>query len=558
MNKLHRLWRHADWETRFPLFIGPENDLAGIINPRRTRVALQAARILLQKIAPRPPARRAVLTFDDGPYEGNTQELLEILASEGVPATFFLVGNEAMSNRAATTAIVAAQMEIGSHSQSHPRLSTLSPNEQAQEILAGHQLVEIATGRSLHYFRPPHGECTPAALQAATQAGQTVALWNVDPADYEDVDATTIVDRALAQARDPAVLLLHNGRPQTIKALAHIIRGYKKMGFLFTTLGNLASASRQSVKAFAIASAILASLTLVQASGAAAGLAGSGSVGDGFTAHYYIHAGDVLDIQVYGDQTLSQHVTVLPDGSIDYPLIGRVLLRGLSTDQATRAITHRLQTFIKHPDVAIAVATPAESMILVLGNVKNPGKYLLRSDAHLTDAIAAAGGLAASNGSLPVARISRGTTNIEQVSLQQLFHDGDTTQNVALDDGSVVYIPNPNTFDVEVVGSVDHPGNVTLNEGDRLSMAIAKAGNSQNANADLNHVYLTRVNPNGEAHTMQINLYKTLVAGDIQSDIPMQKGDIVYIPIAKGNGRPSNTTGNALLLLGRLVGLPTY
>lgn len=273
---------------------------------------------------------------------------------------------------------------------------------------------------------------------------------------------------------------------------------------------------------------------------------------------YRIHAGDQLAIQVYGDQSLSQNATVLPDGSINYPLIGRVDVRGLSTVQAASAISRHLQSFMKHPYVTVSVASAAQFTILVLGNVKNPGKYALRSDARVTDAIAAAGGLAPTNGNLPPARISLGTASVEQVSLQKLFHDGDTSQNASLVDGSVVYIPSPNTFDVEVVGSVDHPGNITLNEGDRLSMAIAKAGNSQNSSADLNHVHITRTEPDGKTRNFEVNLYQTLVKGDIASDVTMKKGDVVYIPIAKNGARNGSAVGSVFGLLGRLVGLPTF
>jgi len=274
--------------------------------------------------------------------------------------------------------------------------------------------------------------------------------------------------------------------------------------------------------------------------------------------NYRIHPGDELSVQVYADQSLSQNTTVLPDGSINYPLVGRIDVRGSTTDQAAAAITRQLQRYVRHPNVTVSIVVAAQYSIQVLGNVKNPGKYVLRSDARVSDAIAAAGGLAPFNGSLPPARISLGTRVIEEISLQRLLHDGDASQNVLLEDGSVVYVPNPNTFDVEVVGAVDHPGNVTLSEGDRLSMAIAKAGNSQNSSADLNHVHITLVESDGKSKAMTINLYNTLVNGDLHSDVSMQKGDVVYVPIAKGNNRPPSAASNALLFLGRLVGLPTY
>lgn len=303
-----------------------------------------------------------------------------------------------------------------------------------------------------------------------------------------------------------------------------------------------------------IAAVPAASIPSLVESEAAGPSAGSLPVG----VNYRIHAGDQLSVQVYGDPSLSQSATVLPDGSLNYPLVGRVNVRGSTTDEAAAAITRQLQRYVRHPNVTVSVVVAAQFSIQVLGDVKSPGKYFLRSDARVSDAIAAAGGLAPFNGNLPNARISLGTQTVREVSLQRLLHDGDASQNVALEDGSVVYVPNPNSFDVEVVGAVDHPGNVTLSEGDRLSMAIAKAGNSQNSSADLNHIHITRVEGDGKTQAMTINLYNTLVNGDLHSDVAMQKGDVVYVPIAKGNNRPNSAGASALLFLGRLVGLPTF
>ncbi len=66
---------------------------------------------------------------------------------------------------------------------------------------------------------------------------------------------------------------------------------------------------------------------------------------------------------------------------------------------------------------------------MVLGDVKNPGKYQLRSDARLSDAIAAAGGLSDQDGNYPLARISNPAGAVTQVSLQKLLRQGDTSSD---------------------------------------------------------------------------------------------------------------------------------
>lgn len=265
-----------------------------------------------------------------------------------------------------------------------------------------------------------------------------------------------------------------------------------------------------------------------------------------------IHPGDQLNIQVYGQPTLSQTVTVLPDGSIQYPLLGRVMLGGESVEAAQATFRGKLQQYVKHPYVTIAIAQLAQPSVLVLGDVKTPGKYQLRSDARLTDAIAAAGGIADINGDYPPARVSDAQGNVTTVSLDKLLHQGDTSLDRSLSEGTVVYVQGPDTFNVVVTGAVDHPGNIQIAEGDRLSMAIAKAGNSSTSNADLNHIRVTHTGADGKQTSQTINLYPALEKGDMAVDISLQKGDVVYVPQV---GRKSEITSgyNLIYLLGRLI-----
>ena len=88
-----------------------------------------------------------------------------------------------------------------------------------------------------------------------------------------------------------------------------------------------------------------------------------------------------------------------------------------------------------------------------------------------------------------------------------------------------------------------------MNEGDRLSVAIARAGNSQNAQADLNHVRLVASGPNGSQTTTVVNLYQAFNQHDQSADVALQKGDVVYVPQAAKHSDIFGGSASGLLFL---------
>jgi polysaccharide export outer membrane protein len=275
-------------------------------------------------------------------------------------------------------------------------------------------------------------------------------------------------------------------------------------------------------------------------------LVAAGGFARAASADYVLHSGDVLNVQVFGEPTLTQSVTVLTDGSIVYPLVGRVEVGGRTVDGATHQLVSALSRYIHSPIVNVAVATEGPLNVLVLGNVKTPGKYAIAPDGRLTDAIAAAGGLGPTDGDFPTARVSFDSDATQSVSLQKLLHDGDVSLNIPLQSDSVVYVPTPNTIRVRVLGAVASPGDIDVGEGDRLSMAIARAGNSSTTNADLNHVHITRQQADGTSTNFEVNLYRELQDGDIAGDPVLEKGDVVYVPQSKSGAAAGNTVFGVL------------
>jgi len=262
-----------------------------------------------------------------------------------------------------------------------------------------------------------------------------------------------------------------------------------------------------------------------------------------------IHSGDQLGVMVFGDTTLTENVMVLPDGTIEYPLVGRVSVAGKTPVEAAALLSDRLKPYVRHPVITISIVALGQPNVLVLGEVKTPGKYQLRSDAKLTDAIAAAGGVADANGAFPEARVADADGKVTTVSLQNLLQRGDTTLDIRLGEGSVVYVPGPIRFTVDVAGAVDHPGDVQVNEGDRLSVAIAKAGDSQSAQADLNHIRVIRTGSNGVQTAMEVNLYEALKGQNETVDVALEKGDVIYVPQASKHSDIFGGIGDGLVFL---------
>lgn len=108
-------------------------------------------------------------------------------------------------------------------------------------------------------------------------------------------------------------------------------------------------------------------------------------------------SGDVFDVRVYGEEDLSAQYRVAQDGSIDFPLIGHVAVAGLEPPQVAehiRAALHEGQ-YLVSPHVSVVVREYNSKRVSVLGAVRTPGSYALRSGMGVVEAISLAGGFTA-------------------------------------------------------------------------------------------------------------------------------------------------------------------
>jgi peptidoglycan-N-acetylglucosamine deacetylase len=227
------MFAHAGWPRflRWPVFVLVRTAI-------RHLVMIACEYVLIARISVRP-TRIAALTFDDGPNLEQTPKLLAVLRKLDVPATFFLIGVHVAEAPGVVRALADAGMEIGNHSLSHVSLRGKSFAEQAHEIVEGARLISAASGKPVGLFRPPYGDFDDLTVAAATAAGQTMVLWNINPNEWRGVDTVTTVTRVVSAARTPAVILMHDSSPTTVAAIPRIVAAYRRAGFRFVPVSEV-------------------------------------------------------------------------------------------------------------------------------------------------------------------------------------------------------------------------------------------------------------------------------------------------------------------------------
>ncbi|USI73112.1 glycosyltransferase [Sphingomonas morindae] len=202
------------------------------------------------------------LTFDDGPDGKWTPRILDILKREGVPGTFFVIGENAVSHPGLLNRIIAEGSEIGNHSYTHPNMALVAPRGIRLELNATQRLIEAYTGRGTRLLRLPYfGDAEPTtddelvpALQAQEDGYLNVGL-HVDSEDWQRPGVAAILDNSLRgvlasnDQKSGNVILLHDAggdREQTVEALPTLIHTLKARGYHFVTASELIGVSRDA------------------------------------------------------------------------------------------------------------------------------------------------------------------------------------------------------------------------------------------------------------------------------------------------------------------------
>ncbi|RWD00928.1 MAG: chitooligosaccharide deacetylase NodB [Mesorhizobium sp.] len=197
-------------------------------------------------------ARRSVyLTFDDGPDPFFTPQILDVLAQNGVPATFFVIGACAAEHPDLIQRMIAEGHEVGNHTMSHPDLSKCDLGDVQREVFEANRAIMAACPQaSIRYIRAPYGAWSEEVFTASEIAGLAALHWSIDPKDWSRPGTNAIVDAVLAAVRPGAIVLLHDGCPpdesrrsaqaslrhQTVMALSNLIPALHACGYEIRSL----------------------------------------------------------------------------------------------------------------------------------------------------------------------------------------------------------------------------------------------------------------------------------------------------------------------------------
>jgi peptidoglycan/xylan/chitin deacetylase (PgdA/CDA1 family) len=179
------------------------------------------------------------LTFDDGPTPGVTDLILDELKRRELKATFFMIGQRIAAAPELARRVLAEGHEIGNHTTTHPKLTTLPDAEVEAEIQKTQDIIAETLNYRSAWFRPPYGELrqNQASMLKAKNLG--IVLWNVDPSDWAKPGETKITAAILSEAKPGAIIVCHDRHLQTANSLPGILDGLNERGLTPVTLSTL-------------------------------------------------------------------------------------------------------------------------------------------------------------------------------------------------------------------------------------------------------------------------------------------------------------------------------
>lgn len=198
------------------------------------------------------PSQKVIyLTFDNGYENGYTEQVLDVLKKEKVPAIFFVTGHYLQSAPELVKRMAKEGHLVGNHSWSHPDLTQMSDENIKEELEKVRLKTEELTGKKeMAYLRPPRGILSERTMAIARQQGYTHALWSLAYVDWktnEQKGAQYAYDNVMKQIHPGAVILLHTVSKDNADALEKIIKDLKAQGYSFKSLDHLTK--KQKTKA---------------------------------------------------------------------------------------------------------------------------------------------------------------------------------------------------------------------------------------------------------------------------------------------------------------------
>jgi polysaccharide export outer membrane protein len=295
--------------------------------------------------------------------------------------------------------------------------------------------------------------------------------------------------------------------------------------FLLTSLLSASGAS------FAAPKTQVQALNAQAPSGASAGSqTDSASTPDIDPTSYVLAPYDQLDIDLQDQPTMRRTVTILQDGTFNYPVVGAVKASGMTVAELQTQIDSGLSERYNEPHVIVTVLQTHMRKISVTGAVRAPGEYDYRPGLRLLELIAACGGPTSTPELTQATLISDHGGKSTPINLEKLINEGDQTQNLLLQPGdSLLFSPkDPATSTIHIVGQVLKPGDYSVVASGATVLALLTEAGGATADAALSQTQILR-HDSGDVQTVDLHPLK-FDLNDPAGKIKLEAGDTLLVP----------------------------
>tara|TARA_B100001057_G_scaffold382382_1_gene388412 strand:- start:679 stop:2496 length:1818 start_codon:yes stop_codon:yes gene_type:complete len=234
---------------------------------------------------------------------------------------------------------------------------------------------------------------------------------------------------------------------------------------------------------------------------------------------YMLDVGDILQIQLVGQDDYVEDFLISSDGSINLPSVGKIIVAGLSLNDASKLVKSKVNSAFIGTEAFISLSEIRDVNILVTGNAQNPGIYTLTGNSNILHAISAAGGIS-EFGSLREINLLRDNIIIESLDVYDLLIEGQYNLKKRLRSGDVVFIEARKNI-VTIDGAINRPAKYEALDDQKL-ISIIEYANGINRNADLENISLERL-VDGSLKTIAVPNESYFIA------INVQDGDSINI-----------------------------
>ena len=180
------------------------------------------------------------ISFDDGPANNYTPEIIRLLKNENIKATFFCIGNRIARNENILKQIHEDGHIIGNHSYSHHFwFDMYSAKKMQDDMKQMDDEMERVIGMKPKLFRPPYGVTNPNLKKAIIRGGYTPVGWSVRSLDTVIRDEKKLLDKIIAGIKPGAVFLFHDTSKTALHVLPEFIQEVKKRGYQIVPLDKL-------------------------------------------------------------------------------------------------------------------------------------------------------------------------------------------------------------------------------------------------------------------------------------------------------------------------------